>query len=46
MLTSRNIGNIFSLSDELIGGNNNFHGKELLLTPKEIDKKLNGKQTD
>lgn len=43
MLTTRNVGNKFSLSEELIGGNNNFSGKELLLTAKEIEKKLNGK---
>jgi len=34
-------GNIFNLSEELINCNFN-EMKEILLTPKEIEKKLNG----
>ena len=43
MLSSRTAGKIFSLSEELIVGNNRCTpSEELLLTPKEIEKKLNG----
>lgn len=35
-------GNIFSLSEELVNSNFNATTKELLMTPKEIEKKLNG----
>ena len=37
-------GNIFSLSEELINCNFN-DAKEILLTSKEIEKKLNGKNS-
>lgn len=36
-------GNIFSLSEELINFNPN-DSTEILLTPKEIERKLNGKR--
>ena len=40
MLTSRNVGNIFSLSEELISGNNNLNGKNFCLHPKKLIRSL------
>lgn len=35
-------GSIFSFSEELINNNSGNFSNELLLTPKEIEKKING----